>query len=881
MFSLQRNLSFRYLREHRTRTALVVLSIALGVVTLVATRVLNGCLNQATRQAVNPLAGIADLLVVNAQTGVPRDLARDLRDKAIPGLQDAEPLVLGRVYLPDVGGGRSALLLGIRWPFPGLRLRAAAALASGQGDLPPNPWGAEVEWDERGASVLDLLPGRSPVFVGGKLARELDRSPATGSRRFAALAASRRHELVRLGTVRFSGADTLEGGNFVLMDVADAATLVYPGRPGNASQINLTLAEGVRGNPAAVEEVRRRVQAEVGDAADVRTVEANFESARDVLAGLQLGFSAGGVIALVVGLFLVYNVLSVSVAERRHDIGVLRAVGATRGQVAGLFLGEAGLLGLAGSLLGLPMGYGFARAALGPLQRVLSDVVAPVEGLRAEVSWQLLLASVAAGTATAMLAGLFPALAAASEEPADAVRRAPRSAGLLGRTLHLAAVALLLGAGVAAIAGRERLPLRAGVFAGLALLMVAALAAMPLIAGVLGRFVQPVFRVLFGLEGRLAADNLVRTPGRTGLVIAALAATGTLMVGVAGYIRSTERAVRTWIDRSIAADLFVTCGGSIHTASLVQPTDGDLGQKLRSLPGVESVLGIRFHLLDFRDRIVFLLGVDADAFRATPGRELARNLGRFPRLREPGTALVSENFAALYKVRVGDRVSVRGRRGPVELEVIGTVLDYTWNRGTIIVDRRWYAREFGDTQVDLWDVYLGPGVDPEGVRGEIERRWRRSEALFAATRAELQEDVTAQLARVYYLAYAQQLVVGVVALIGVVSALFISVLQRRRELGLLRAVGASRGQVLRSVLAEAALMGLIGGVLGLAMGVFLEWYIVGLMVLDEAGFSFPLRVPWAAAGVVFGLSVGTATLVGLWPAYLATRLRIPEAIAYE
>src|SRR5262249_30352143 len=151
-----------------------------------------------------------------------------------------------------------------------------------------------------------------------------------------------------------------------------------------------------------------------------------------------------------------------------------------------------------------------------------------------------------------------------------------------------------------------------------------------------------------------------------------------------------------------------------------QTMDAKLGAELWKLPEVDAVLGIRFHLLDFRDRLVFLLAVDADAFRNSPQRQLARNLNRFPRLSQPNTAIVSENFAALHKVRVGDRFTIRGRNGPLELEVIGTVLDYTWNRGTIMVDRRWYRQAFADPQVDLWDLYLKPGSDPEQVRRVIQ-----------------------------------------------------------------------------------------------------------------------------------------------------------------
>jgi putative ABC transport system permease protein len=871
MLALQRSLSLGYLRQRRVRTLLVLLSIALGVATLVATRALSGGLARVARQVVNPLAGVADLLVINAQTGVPRALADRLLAADVYGVEDAQPLTLGRVRVLQEGwGSRSVLLLGIDLTRAGF-LPGRRDLARG------NPWGAEVEWDLAPAAFLEPFRGRRWALVGGKLAEEL----GPGTKRFEAQSAGGTLGLLRVGTVRFREGGGLEGGNFVVLDADSAARLVFPGRPGTVSQINVRLAPEVRTDPAAVERVRRQLQEVVGDGADVRTLDANFETARDVTAGLELGFAIGGAGALVVGLFLVYNALSVSVAERRHDIGVLRAVGATRPQVTGLFLAEAVFLGLVGSVLGLPLGWGLAHAALGPLQSVLSDMMSPTDAVPVEVPVGLMVVAVLAGTATAVLAALVPAVQAAEEEPADAVRRGPRSVRSLYLALHLAAVALLVGGGVAAVVLRARLPVRAGVFAGIVLILTGALAAMPLLSGLLGRLLLPLLRPLLGLEGRLAADNLVRSPGRTGIVVAALAATGALMVQTAGFIRSTEDAVLDWIDHAVAADLFVTSGGSLSSASAALPMDEHVATQLRKLPEVESALGVRIHLLDFRDRIVFLLAVDADAFAATPGRDYARNLRRYPRLREPGTALVSENFAALYGLHTGDRFEVRGRHGPIPLEIIGTIRDYTWNRGTITVSRAWYREQFADRQLDLCDLYLKPGSDPEAVRRELQRRWGTSEGLFAMTRAEVHDDVRQTLHRVYNLAYAQQAVVGVVALLGVASALFISVLQRRRELGLLRAVGASRGQVLRSVAAEAALMGLVGGVLGFGVGLLLEWYIVDVMVWDEAGFTFPLVVPWTAAAVVFAASALLATLVGLWPAYHATRLRIPEAIAYE
>jgi putative ABC transport system permease protein len=390
----------------------------------------------------------------------------------------------------------------------------------------------------------------------------------------------------------------------------------------------------------------------------------------------------------------------------------------------------------------------------------------------------------------------------------------------------------------------------------------------------MGRLLRPVVRSFMGLEGRLAADNLVRSPGRTGIVIAALAATAALVFGLSAFIHSTKRTVYQWLDDKVAADLFVTCGGSIDSASLTQPMDAHLRDKLISQPGVEDAVGIRFHLLDFRDRLIFMLAVDTHHLEKG-------SLARFPRLREGGTALVSENFAALYGVRPGDRIAIRGRNEMLKLEVIGIAVDYTWNRGTLLVDRAWFKKAFGDDLVDLWDIYLQPDANPASVRNEILTKWGRQEALYAATRGEMHDSIEKGIDRVYLLGYAQFFIVGLVTLLGVVSALFISVLQRRRELGLLRAVGASRGQVLGTVLAEAALMGLFGALIGFVVGLFIEWYTVRLILPDETGFIFPMLVPWKPAAVVFTLAVVLAALVGLWPAYHATRLRIAEAIAYE
>ena len=915
-------LSLRYLGRHRTRTLLVMLSIALGVATLVATRVLNHTLVRAAEEAVSPFSGASDLIVVNGQTGMSYTLADEIRAAKIPGVRSVQPVVIGRVIIPELDN-RSVLALGFEVPK-----------VEGSGSDPAREqarrWGLSFQITATTGDGIDMIrKGQKPLIAGSDLAADMNKKAPPPEGYHVNLYVdpdkpNARGTAVRLiGTVEIDDKDSPAaalGTGFLIMELRDAAAILNPERTDYVSQINIDLDTANDLDEKQKEhrhrEAKHLIQKVVGKRAEVRTVEENNDSIRDITAGLQLGFHLGGAGALVIGLFLVFNAMSVSVAERRHDIGILRSVGATRRQVAGLFVGEAWALGVLGSGLGIPLGWLMARIAIGPIRGIIGEVIGPLPVSSVVVTPALGLLAALAGTLATVAASLIPALSAAREEPADAVRRVPLVASLLHRLLQFGAITLLLLGCILCTRYRDALPRRLGAFSGVICLMLAAVFATPLLASVVGRVFQPIFRRLFGLEGRLAADNLVRSSGRVGLVIAALTATTALLVQTAGFIVSSEQAILGWLDHKVSADMYVTGGSGIESSGMQVPMDEAVGAQIKKeLPEAEAVLAARIHPLNFRGRIILLVAIDTEAFGHDQRRFLSRNLARYPQLRERrvlpidaastlglmGTTsgqgpclaaailrarprvqpvLASENFAALYGIKPGERFSVPGRNDDIELELVDTVEDYLWNRGVILVDRAWYRDTFGDHKVDMYDVFLTEGADTQAAKERLEQ-WGKKRVLFVATKEEVREGISSGLRKFYSLAYAQQVLVGMVALLGVISALFISVLQRTREFGLLRAVGASRVQILRSVLAEAALMGIIGAVLGLALGFVLEWYILDVLLLDEAGFLFPLRFPWLESGVVAVAAVLSATLVGLLPAWHATRLRIPEAIAYE
>jgi putative ABC transport system permease protein len=863
MFSVYTTLSRRYLRRRWVRASLIVLSIAAGVSMLVATRALNRTMDRAAAAAASPLAAVADLIVSNGDAPVDRWLAVELLK--VEGVLAAHPRIFAKVHLPNLNN-RPALLIGLD-------------LAAEQNDKTPPRW--QVHYDQNTLSVAwaRFAARKVPAVLG----KDLEDALAGTSRDLRVRAPGSRavYALRRAGTVTGKGPAAALGGDVVILKLDDNPARIVGLKKWQVSRIDLTLRPGA--DRAAVQ---KRVAAVLAGRAEVRTPEEQNQAVQNVMTSLQVALLLCGVAALVVGLFLVYNALAVSVAERRHEVGILRGLGATRGQVLTLFTGEAALLGLAGSLLGIPLGLAIARVSLEPMREVLSKLFFAMDATGIEVGTDLIVLGVAAGVATAVAAALLPALLASRERPADAVRRIPPRPTWRHRFTQVAACGLLLAAGAVCITRRDQLPPRVGMYGGLGLVVVSTLLATPLLSAVLARLLLPLARGCLGVTGRLAADNLVRAPGRTGLVIAALAAGVGLVTETAGVIRSNRVALRDWVQQAIPADLVITAGSPVSAGGQSLPLTEALGAQIRKMAGVEAVLPSRVRRQLFRDTQILMVAVNAsEVYRATASRPRIKTAERYRALNErPDGAIISENFAILHGVKVGDTLALASPNGPVALHVVGQFVDYSWNHGSIIVNRALYLKHWEDPRVDLYDVYLTPGVGSRAVHNlqeSILKAYGAEHGLFVLRQDELQGHIDETIEQLYGIALGQQIAVMFVAGLGAVTALLISVVQRQRELGLLRALGASRGQVIRSVLAEALLMGVLGTLIGLVVGVPLQWYALRVVMVEETGYLFPVYIPWAAALWIAAASAGMATLAGLGPALHVIRQRIPEAIALE
>jgi putative ABC transport system permease protein len=860
----------RYLKKRKARAVLIVFSIAVGVAAWVATSALIHSLKREINQAAVPLSGAADLYVTTGN-GVPLELRESISQ--VPGVAQIRPLIIHHVVLPDLleeGKPQSAVLLGVE---------RSGGQSSGDVSL-------GIELVPRPGANLKLLLSENPAFIGAKLDAAL---PPDKREQLNILVGGKAQRVTIAGTVNADGPAATLGGNVLVMSLRDAAAV--RGRPGLVSRFEVTLDPD-----ANREQVRQELAGILDGKAQVSTPESQNRRVGEVLKGLEVGFTLSGWVALVVGMFLVYNSLAVSVAERRHDIGIMRSLGATREQIRSLFLGEAAALGVIGSGLGIPLGLGLAELSLGPMQRALQDLFLPMRAQHIDLSdlGMTFVTAALAGVTAALAAALIPSTQAATEEPADAVRRRPPSPGIALRLMHIGACVLMLAVGLMGIVFRNYLPQpRLGAYAGPLIVLVACLLATPFLTSAVARAMQPVTRRLLGMEVRLAADNLLRAPTRTGLVIGTLAAGIALIIQTAGLIRSNEVAIDQYLQETVRADAFLTAGGPLsgsgQSLEMGEEVHDHLMREFGNAPDFRAV-AICWRHSDWEEADepikILLVAMDANGYYTAHMERgyRAEHLDLFRRLgEEPGGAVASQNFLDKHGKKVGDTIMVTGARGAVPLRILGSFVDYSWNMGTLFVDRLPHEADFNTRFVDVYDCYLPiADADTEAFRKRVQQSsWGAEHALYVLTRDELYDHIRNVIRRLYGLAYTQQSLVVIVVALGVMAALLISVIQRQRELGLLRAVGATRGQVISTVVAEAFLMGIIGTMLGLLIGLPLEWYVVHILLFEEAGFEFPAIYPWASAGLVALSAMILAALAAQIPALQAGRLRIAEAIAYE
>jgi putative ABC transport system permease protein len=720
-----------------------------------------------------------------------------------------------------------------------------------------------------GRGPLTLPPGALTAALGGEgwvaptpsYAREMGWRVGD---RIAVSLGSRRATLTVGAILDLQRAAPLASRRLALMDIAQAQGLL--GVRGRIHQIDVRAASGV-----AVADLAERLSARLGERARVETPEQRTVEAEGLLAAFRLNLTALSAVSLLVGGFLVFASVRASLARRREELGVLRAVGATRGQVLSLVLGEAALLGVLGTAAGVPLGWLAARANLGAVSATVRTLYLLEEIEGASLSPGLLLLGIVTGAGGAVAGALWPAL--------DAARTDPRAL-LSSITLEERAGARagwLLAIGLGALAGSAALcALTAGRFVGAGfILAVGVLVAVPLSAPAalraLGRAGRPRrLGVRFGLRtvgARLAAAG--PAAGALGVAVSMLAAV-TIMVG------SFRDTVERWLDATIRADVYVT-SPSWRRARSEATLAPEVVAALRAQPGVAAVDLLRQHAGYAGARRVLVAGLDAGlpggARRvALLSGDAAAALGG---LRERGAVLVSEPLSRKAGLAPGGTLALRGPSGEVRFPVVGVYRDYGSEGGAVLMDLATYARVYGPGSPSSAALYLRPGVEPERVVAELRARLPGAALQVRSNRA-LRAEVLSIFEQTFAVTRLLQVMGLVIAAAGVTLSLLVLARERRAETALFRALGASRGQIFRVFVGRGLAMGAAGLGLGALGGAALALVLVEVVNPAFFGWTLGLAIPWRALAFETLTILLAAAAASVYPALAASRTPAQE-----
>ena len=843
-------LLLRPLRREAFRVAVSVLGVALGVAVPVAIRLANESVLSAFAKGVDAVAGRATLTVQAGELGVPEELFPLLR--ADPAVAHASPLIQ---ILAAVQGLPGELLLVL-----GVDVLSEQAFRDYRLAHPPAT-----------GEPLTLLTEPDAIFLARRFAEA--RGLEIGGRLTLLTPAGPRAFRVR-GLLEAEGPAGALDGRFALLDIA--AVQVAFQKLGRLDRVDLSLKPGA--DPVAV---AGRLRTMLPAGLTVERPAARTTQVEEMLASFHLNLTVLSLIALLTGCFLVYNTMGIAVLRRRRSLGVLRALGLSRRGVAALIAGEAALLGAVGGLLGALVGGALSRAAVTAMARTVSQLYAFVRPEPPALTAGTLALGLLAGLGAALLAAAGPARLAAAVSPREALTPAPLLRRPRTAAAAAAGAALLALAALLARPGPIGTPPVGGYLAALAAVLGAALLSPALLRALAaaGRPLLPVLPVPAGL----ALLSLRRAVRRNAVAVSAMMVGLAMLVSVSTMIRSFRATVEAWIGQSIRADFVLSPAGRyLKGADARLPAD--LLRTLATVEGVEALDPFRGIRVEDGRGGRFLLASGDFAVHARYGRVLMVG-GDAPAIlraaQEAGAVVVSETFALRYGVRVGEQISLPTPRGPVRLSVAGIFYDYTTEGGLVVMDRPLFTRLIGDPFLSSVAIYLKPGADSEVIRRRIlEALPGREDLLLLANRA-LKARVLEIFDQTFAITYALEFIALVVAALGILNAQMAAVLERQREVGILRAVGCSRRQVLAMVLAEAGLLGVAANLLGAAVGLALSAILIYVINFQSFGWSIQFHFPTREVVQVTALALGTALFAGAVPASVAAALPPVEALRHE
>ncbi|RYY00226.1 ABC transporter permease, partial [bacterium] len=586
-------------------------------------------------------------------------------------------------------------------------------------------------------------------------------------------------------------------------------------------------------------------------------------------------------LALVVGMFLIYNTVTFSVVQRRNILGILRSLGVTRSQIFLMIVMETTILAVIGTILGLFLGIFLGQGALYLVTRTINDLYFTLNTTDVQISTFTLLKGAFIGIFASILASAVPAYEATRVPPAGTMKRSTLESGIKKLLPWITVAGLVLGLiGVGLLfVPSKRIEIS---FVGLFVIVIGSSLLVPFFTSLLMKIAAPITERIAGIIGKLAPRSINRSLSRTTVSIAALMVAVSVIVGVSIMIGSFRQTVISWLDTTLTADIFIS-----STASNAGISDGlanQLTKDIEALDGVkDSATARSTRLQTSKYGFVLLSAISRDIAQNRKFLWTDGDKNKVWDKIKSGQVMVSESFAYHNDIKAesGSEILLETPKGNKTFKVAAIYYDYSSDRGTILMDSKNYQAIWNDNQINSIAVFIDNSKNINDLISEIETKFNSSQSLTIQSNKTLRDSALDVFDRTFAITDALRLLSAIVAFIGVFSTLMSLQLERTKEFGIMRATGMTVGQIQSMIMLETGLMGATAGILAIPVGVILALVLIHVINLRSFGWTLELILNYNYFVQAMLISVVASLLAGIYPSLKIKNIQAANAIRNE
>ncbi|MDO8950609.1 MAG: FtsX-like permease family protein [Actinomycetota bacterium] len=849
--NVQLTLAIRYLKGRKLRTALTTLAIVFGVMLLFGLNGILPAMLQSLQSSMVAATGQTDLVVTSKSTGQ-FDASVAATVAGVDGVAAATPMLRVPVALqPKKYPVGTISLIGVD-PDSAVSVRPYP-VTSGR-FLTADDLAADRVWTGSGRNPSVTLPDSTAKSLGLGVGDTLEIPSAFG--------------VTKLEVVGTLDILTVPGNDEAYVSLPAAQAMLDTGN--RISEVDAAIKAG-SDRPT----VTAAAQKAVGDAYLTGGVEANSS----LFASLKLGsfiINMFGVFAIVMAGFIILNTFRTVVAERRHDIGMLRAIGASQRTIFGMFLTESLVQGVLGTAIGIVVGYGLSSAALSGLSSIYSDLLHLSVGKPVFLPSTWILA-IGMGVGVTVLSALIPARAAARITPLEAMR--PQMGDVYEKVVTRRAWigAAIIAAAVAGLVSRNTSLVG---FSSVVFLVGLALVTPALVKPVTDAFGRAI-DLGFRQEGALARANLQRNAGRAAVTASAMMVSVAVVIALLGTFTSVFDGFISYIDKAMGADFLVIPSNMLLSTGTVGANDALL-REVKATEGVGDVATLRVGRAAMGSTSLQVIGIDPVAYQKVASFEFSDGSSQadLAKLGTDSTIMVNGIFAAQNGLAKGEKLKLETPAGTKTYTIAAVGSDYLNAKlATAYVSQSELERDFGVTADVVIMANAKSGADKAASLASLKSTVKDFPQFALYDTKEWRDLQVGTFQQVYGAMYFMLFVLAVPSLLALLNTLAIGVLARTREIGMLRAIGSTRKQVRRMVIAESLLLASLGTVLGMLAGVWLGYSMVDAM--NTVGFKMPYYFPYNGLAIALVIGITFGVVAALIPARQATKLDIVAALHYE